>query len=52
LYGGLIEILQSKVFIRTGELCDLAADILGGVVGAMIYPTVLRMYRGIVKTYK
>jgi VanZ family protein len=43
IYGGLIEILQSKFFNRTGELFDLIADIAGGFVGAMIYPVALRL---------
>jgi VanZ family protein len=42
IYGGLIELLQGKFFNRTAELSDLIADITGGVVGSMIYPTVLR----------
>ena len=49
IYGGLIEILQSKFFNRAGELYDLIADILGGFVGAMIYPTILRIYRKVFK---
>jgi VanZ family protein len=50
LYGGLIEVLQSKFFNRTGDLYDLIADVLGGFVGAMTYPTVLRIYRKVFKT--
>jgi VanZ family protein len=52
IYGGLIEILQSKFFNRAGDLYDLVADLLGGFVGAMIYPTLLRIYSKIFKKYK
>lgn len=52
LYGGLIEILQSEFFNRTGDLYDLITDILGGIVGAMIYPTILKGYNKVFKTYK
>ena len=45
IYGGLIEILQSKFFNRSGDFYDLIADILGGFFGAMIYPTILRLLR-------
>jgi len=41
-YGGLIEILQSKFFNRSGEFYDLIADIMGGFFGAIAYPTILR----------
>ena len=44
IYGGLIEILQSIFFNRTGDLYDLIADVMGGFFGAMIYPTVLRLF--------
>ena len=44
-YGGIIEILQSKFFNRSGDLYDLIADVLGGFLGAMIYPTLLRFIR-------
>jgi VanZ family protein len=43
-YGGLIEILQSKFFNRTGDLYDLMADIAGGFAGAMAYPAILKLY--------
>ena len=49
VYGGLIEILQSKFFNRSGEFLDLIADILGAFSGAIIYPTIIRLYRRIVK---
>lgn len=45
VYGGLIEILQSKFFNRSGDFYDLIADVLGGFTGAMIYPTILRFIR-------
>ena len=49
VYGGLIEILQSKFFNRSGEILDLIADILGAFTGAMIYPTIIRLFRRIFK---
>ncbi len=51
-YGGLIEILQSEIFNRTGDLYDLIADILGGFTGAMAYPTILRLFNMIFRKYK
>jgi VanZ family protein len=50
LYGGLIEVLQSRFFNRTGDLYDLTADVLGGFAGAMTYPTLLRIYRKAFRT--
>jgi VanZ family protein len=52
IYGGLIEILQSKFFNRTGDLYDLIADLFGGFVGAMIYPTLLRICGKVFKKYR
>ena len=49
IYGGIIEILQSKFFNRAGDLYDLIADILGGFFGAMIYPTILRLFKAAVR---
>ncbi len=43
-YGGLIEILQNRFFNRTGDVYDLAADILGGFTGAIIYPAILGFF--------
>ena len=40
VYGGCIEVLQSKFFNRTGDMYDLFADVLGGLTGAMIYPAI------------
>ena len=51
LYGGLIEILQSEFFNRSGDFYDLVADILGGFCGAMIYPTILRLIKPGIKKY-
>ena len=48
VYGGLIEILQSKFFNRSGEFYDLIADIMGGFFGAIAYPTILRVINKIV----
>ena len=45
IYGGLIEILQSNFFNRSGDLYDLMADIMGGIIGAMFYPVILRYVR-------
>ena len=42
VYGGVIEILQSKFFNRSGDFYDLIADIMGGFFGAITYPTILR----------
>ena len=44
-YGGLIEILQSNIFNRSGDIYDLIADILGGFFGAIAFPTILRFFR-------
>ena len=40
VYGGSIEVLQSKFFNRTGDIYDLIADVLGGLTGALIYPAI------------
>ena len=45
VYGGLIEILQSNIFNRSGDIYDLIADILGGFFGAIAFPTILRFFR-------
>ena len=45
IYGGLIEILQTKFFNRSGDIYDLVADIVGGLFGAIIYPVILRILR-------
>jgi VanZ family protein len=52
IYGGLIEILQSRFFNRTGDFYDLLADILGGFVGTITYPTLLKIYRKAFKKYR
>lgn len=39
LYGGLIEILQHYFFNRGGDIWDLLADVIGGVVGCLLFPT-------------
>ena len=39
IYGGLFEVLQFKYFNRGGDWWDLFADVLGGVVGCLLYPT-------------
>ena len=45
VYGGLIEILQSRIFNRTGDFYDLIADVLGGLLGAMACPVILRFFQ-------
>lgn len=42
IYGGLIEILQATYFQRGGEWGDLLADVLGAIVGCLLYPAVKR----------
>jgi VanZ family protein len=42
VYGGIIEVLQSEFFNRSGDVFDLLADTLGGFLGAAIYPIVPR----------
>ena len=49
VYGGFIEILQGNIFSRSGDIYDLIADILGGFLGAIAYPTVLRFYYKFIK---
>lgn len=44
LYGGLIEILQQNYFHRSGEIADLAADVLGGIIGCLCYPYIKRFF--------
>lgn len=43
LYGGLIEILQHYFFNRGGDVWDLLADVAGGVVGCVLFPTVKKI---------
>jgi len=45
IYGGFIEILQSKFFNRSGDFYDLIADVLGGFSGGLIYPVILRFFK-------
>jgi Predicted integral membrane protein len=54
IYGGLIEILQSRFFNRSGDLYDLIADIAGGLFGAVFYPVILWVIRRLFlkKVYK
>lgn len=42
-YGGLIEIMQDRVFHRSGDWWDLLADMSGAFAGCLLYPTVKRM---------
>lgn len=43
LYGGLIEILQHYFFNREGDLWDLLADVAGGILGCLLFPTVKKI---------
>ena len=43
LYGGLIEILQHYFFNRGGDLWDLLADVAGGILGCLLFPTVKKI---------
>jgi len=45
LYGGIIEIMQNEFFYRTGDLYDLLADVIGGLSGALTYPTILKFFK-------
>lgn len=47
LYGGLIEILQHYCFNRSGDLFDLLADVAGGAVGCLLYPSAKKIKRRI-----
>jgi VanZ family protein len=49
VYGGLIEILQANFFNRQGDIYDLLADVAGGFVGAMFFPTFIRLYNFLFK---
>jgi VanZ family protein len=49
VYGGLIEILQANFFNRQGDVYDLIADVIGGFVGAMFYPTFIRLFNFLFK---
>ncbi|MDR1525859.1 MAG: VanZ family protein [Tannerella sp.] len=49
VYGGLIEILQAGFFNRQGDIYDLIADVFGGFVGAMFFPTFIRLYNFLFK---
>jgi VanZ family protein len=52
VYGGLIEILQDNFFNRKGDVYDLIADVVGGFVGAMFFPTFIRLFNFLFKTNK
>lgn len=52
VYGGMIEIMQGAFFNRSADVYDLIADMVGGFIGAMLFPTVLRIVRLIFKKYK
>lgn len=42
LYGGILEILQSRFFGRSGDFADLVADLVGAFAGCLCYPWLLR----------
>ena len=45
VYGGLIEILQEKLFSnRSSDIVDLLADVIGGLLGLTIYYLFLRPF--------
>lgn len=45
LYGGIIELLQNYIFVyRSGDFYDLLADVLGGILGVIMYP-LLKKYK-------
>ena len=48
-YGGLIEVLQSVFYNRTGDIYDLIADTLGGICGAIAYPFFFRIFNKLTK---
>ena len=48
LYGGVIEVLQSHVFHRSGDWWDWGADALGALWGCLLYPVVRKMKRQVV----
>lgn len=50
LYGGIIEILQEHFFNRSGDVLDLLADVAGGIIGCLLYPTAKRLKHRIFKT--
>lgn len=42
VYGGIIEWLQHAYFSRTGDMIDWLADLLGGMLGILLYKTIHR----------
>lgn len=42
IYGGVIELLQHYFFNRSGDMLDLLADVLGAVIGCLVYPVLKR----------
>ena len=44
VYGGIIEIVQSQFFNRSGEMADLIADVLGGLFGGLVYQAILKHF--------
>ena len=45
VYGGILELLQSELFNRSGDFYDLIADVLGGLAGAFSYPAFTHLFR-------
>lgn len=42
-YGGLMEVLQTNVFInRSGNWYDFFANTLGAILGVLLFPTVIK----------
>ncbi|MDR2148073.1 MAG: VanZ family protein [Tannerella sp.] len=52
VYGGLIEILQDRFFNRQGDFYDFIADMAGGFVGALFFPTFIRLFNFLFKSKK
>lgn len=48
IYGGIIELLQEFFFKRSGDMLDLLADVLGAVIGCLVYPQ-LKQWRNKLK---
>lgn len=42
VYGGLIEVMQSSFFERSGDWADLAADVTGSIAGCLLYPFIIQ----------
>lgn len=52
LYGGAIEVMQELWFLRSGELWDWMADLLGALAGCWAYPFVSRQKDRLLACFK